>query len=141
MPRHGAKSLDVAREHRHKALGIGRIASFDDGIEGQATAPAGEVELMGVVHLAPVLDDDIGMRLEQADDFVRRRHMITHSHLKRCVVRAKGPRPTRSTLERSLAPRPRFQLLCRMLAQPCAGTWIEWKLHIKVQQSTRGFER
>lgn len=58
LPGHTAKGLDMACEHRREALGIGRIAGFDHGIEDQTAAPAGQIELMPVVRLTPVLDDE-----------------------------------------------------------------------------------
>ena len=55
-------------EHRHEAFAVGRIAGLDDEVEDQAALASGKVELVAVLNIAAALDDDIGMRLEQADD-------------------------------------------------------------------------
>jgi len=39
----------VAVEHRHKALGISRIAGFDDDIEDQSAFAGRQVELVSVL--------------------------------------------------------------------------------------------
>jgi hypothetical protein len=41
----------MAIEHRHKALGIGRIAGFDDNIEDQSAFAGRQVELVSVLNL------------------------------------------------------------------------------------------
>src|SRR5713101_5143303 len=67
---------DVTLEHGKEALGIGRIAGLDDDVEDQAAAAGGEVDLVAVTHVAATLDDDVGMRLEQADQLLARRHRL-----------------------------------------------------------------
>ena len=66
----------MALEHRQEALGIGRIAGFDDDIEDQAARAGGQVELVAVLHVAAALDDDVGVRLEQADQLLAGRHRL-----------------------------------------------------------------
>ena len=51
LPRRRAGAGDMAIEHRHKALGIGRIAGFDDDIEDQSAFAGRQVELMSVLNL------------------------------------------------------------------------------------------
>src|ERR1700750_1831371 len=71
LPRRYAGAGDMAIEHRHKALGIGRIAGFDDDIEDQSAFAGRQIELVSVLNLttAPppsrgqVFDDDVGVRL------------------------------------------------------------------------------
>jgi hypothetical protein len=58
-------------EHRKEALGIGGIADIED----QATLAGGEIELVSVLHSRPPLDDDVGGRLEQADQFLAGRSL------------------------------------------------------------------
>jgi hypothetical protein len=50
-------------------------ASIDD-IEDQAALAGGQVQLVTVVHLAAALDDDIGVRLEQANQLLAARHRL-----------------------------------------------------------------
>jgi len=71
---------DVAVEHRQKALGIGRIAGFDDEIEDQATLAGDKVELVAILHVAATLDDNVGVRLEQADQLFPCRHRLAMQH-------------------------------------------------------------
>ena len=47
-----AAAGDVAVEHRQEALGIGRVAGFDDEIEDQATLASDQIELVTVLHVA-----------------------------------------------------------------------------------------
>jgi hypothetical protein len=60
----------VALEQGKETLGIGRVAGLDDDVEDQA------VQLVTVVHLAAALDDDIGVRLEQANQLLAARHRL-----------------------------------------------------------------
>src|SRR5208282_1341794 len=52
-------------------------AVLDDDIEDQAALTGGEIELVSVLHLTTPLDDDVGVRLEQADQFLAGRHRLT----------------------------------------------------------------
>jgi len=70
----------VAVEHRHKALGISRIAGFDDDIEDQSAFAGRQVELVSVLNLTTALDDDVGVRLEQADQLLTGRHDLAVKH-------------------------------------------------------------
>src|SRR5262245_65824260 len=70
----------MAIEHRHKALGIGRIAGFDDDIEDQSAFAGRQVELVSVLNLATAFDDDVGVRLEQADQLLTGRHYLAGKH-------------------------------------------------------------
>ena len=70
----------MAIEHRHKALGIGRIASFDDDIEDQSAFAGRQVELVSVLNLTTTFDDDVGVRLEQADQLLTGRHDLAVKH-------------------------------------------------------------
>src|SRR5258707_15821275 len=67
---------DVALEHGQEPLAVCRIAAFDDQIEDQAAAAGGQVELVAVFDVAAAFDDDIGMRLEKADDLLVRRDLL-----------------------------------------------------------------
>src|SRR5215831_10830372 len=80
LPGRGNAVGDVAVEHRQKALGIGRIAGFDDEIEDQATLAGDKVELVAILHVAATLDDNVGVRLEQADQLFPCRHRLAMQH-------------------------------------------------------------
>jgi hypothetical protein len=76
LPRRRAAAGDLAIEHRQEALGIGGIAGLDDDIEDQAALTGSEIELVFVLHLTTPLDDDVGVRLEQADQLLAGRHRL-----------------------------------------------------------------
>jgi hypothetical protein len=59
---------DVALKHRQELFAIRWIAGFDDQIEDQAASACGQVEFMAIFNFAAAFDDDVGVRLEQADD-------------------------------------------------------------------------
>src|SRR5713226_6869118 len=59
-----------------KALDIGGVAGLDDDIEDQAALAGGQVELVSVLNLTAALADDVGMRLEQADELLAGRHRL-----------------------------------------------------------------
>src|ERR1700680_1660758 len=68
---------DVALQHGQKPGAVRRVAGFDNEVEDQA-APAGcQVELVTVFDVAATFDDDVGMRLEQADDLVAGADLLT----------------------------------------------------------------
>ena len=71
-----AAAGDVAVEHRQEALGIGRVAGFDDEIEDQAALAGDQIELVTALHVASALDDDVGMRLEHADQLLAGRQRL-----------------------------------------------------------------
>jgi len=76
LPRRRPAAGDLAIEHRQEALGIGGIAGLDDDIEDQAAFAGSQIELVSVLHLTTPLDDDVGVRLEQADQFLAGRHRL-----------------------------------------------------------------
>ena len=59
---------DVALQHGQEPFAIRRIAGFDHQVEDQAASARGQVELVAIFNLAAAFDDDVGVRLEQADD-------------------------------------------------------------------------
>jgi len=59
---------DMALEHGQEPVAVRRIASFDPQVEDQAASARGQVELVALLNLAAAFDDDVGVRLEQADD-------------------------------------------------------------------------
>ena len=61
---------DVALEHGQEPFAVRRIAGFDHQVEDQAAPAGGQVELVTVLNLAAAFDDDVGVRLEQADDLL-----------------------------------------------------------------------
>ena len=58
----------MAVEHGQEAVTVRRIAGFDHQVEDQAAAASGQVELVAIFDFAAAFDDDVGVRLEQADD-------------------------------------------------------------------------
>ncbi len=68
LSRRLAIEADVAVEHGQEAFAVRRIAGLDHQVEDQAAAASGQVELVAIFNLAAALDDDVGVRLEQADD-------------------------------------------------------------------------
>ena len=75
-----AATGDVAVEHGQEALGIGRVAGLDDDIEDQAALAGDQIELVAVLHVAAAFDDDVGVRLEQADQLFAGRHRLAVQH-------------------------------------------------------------
>ena len=80
LPRRLAIDGDVALQHRQEPLAVGRVARFDHQVEDQAAPAGGQVELVAVVDVAAAFDDDVGMRLEQADQLVAGRHRLAGQH-------------------------------------------------------------
>ena len=54
----------------------GGVAGLHHRVEHQSAAPGGEVDLVDVERVATALAHDVGVRLEQAYDLVRRRHAL-----------------------------------------------------------------
>jgi len=65
-----AVEIDVAAKHGQEPVAVRRIAGLDHKVEDQAAPASGQVELVAVLNLAAAFDDDVGVRLEQADDFL-----------------------------------------------------------------------
>ena len=80
LTRRRAVRGDVALQHRHEPLAVGRVAGLDHEIEDQAAPAGAQVELVTVLDVAVALDDDVGMRLEQADQLLLRRHRLAVQH-------------------------------------------------------------
>src|SRR3954451_14535607 len=70
LTRRRAVRADVALQHRHEPVTVGRVAGFDHQIEDQAAFAGSQVELVTVLDIAAALDDDVGMGLEQADQVI-----------------------------------------------------------------------
>ena len=56
----------MALEHGQEPVAVRRIAGLDDKVEDQAASAGGQVELVAILNVAGALDDDVGVRLEQA---------------------------------------------------------------------------
>lgn len=80
LTRHRAVVRLMAFKHRHEALTVRRIAGFDDRIEDESAAPRDQVEFVTVLNLTPTLDDDVGVRLEQAHYLLASRHHLAIEH-------------------------------------------------------------
>src|SRR4051794_41554257 len=57
LTRRRAVSADVALQHRHEPVTVGRVAGFDHQIEDQAAPAGGQGELVTVLDVAAALDD------------------------------------------------------------------------------------
>src|SRR4051812_44279000 len=75
-----AVSGDVALQHGQEPVAVGRVAGLDHQVEDQAAFAGGQVELVTVINVAAALDDDVGMRLEQADQLVAGGHRPAAEH-------------------------------------------------------------
>src|SRR5215207_6151301 len=64
LTRRSAVRADVALQHRHEPVTVGRVAGLDHQVEDQAAPAGGQVELVTVLDVAAALDDDVGMGLE-----------------------------------------------------------------------------
>ena len=60
----------MALKHGQEPFAVRRIAGLDHQVEDQAAPARGQVELVAVLNLAAAFDDDVGVRLEQADDLL-----------------------------------------------------------------------
>ena len=60
----------MALKHGQEPFAVGWIAGLDDQVEDQAAAAGRQVEFVTVLNLAAALDNDVGVRLEQADDLL-----------------------------------------------------------------------
>lgn len=69
LPRRLGIKSDVALQHWQQTLAVGRVAGLDDEIQDQAASAGGQIELVAVIDIATALDDDVGMRLEEATSF------------------------------------------------------------------------
>ena len=69
----------MALQHGQEPLAVGRVAGLDHEVEDQAAPAGGQVELVAVLDVAAALDDDVGMRLEQADQLLAGRHRLAGS--------------------------------------------------------------
>jgi hypothetical protein len=83
LPRRHAAMGDLPLEHRQEAFGIGGVAGLDDDVEDQALRPVTKLSLCPYcTSRAPpafagqALDDDVGMRLEQADQLLAGLHRL-----------------------------------------------------------------
>jgi hypothetical protein len=59
-------------QHWPEAGSIGRVAGFDDDVEDEPASPARQV--VAILHAAPALYDDVGMRFEQAHQLLTGRN-------------------------------------------------------------------
>jgi hypothetical protein len=80
LSRRLAPDADVTLQHRQEPLAVGRVAGFDHQIEDHAAPAGGQIELVAIMDVAAGLDDDIGMRLEQAHQLVAGRHRLAGQH-------------------------------------------------------------
>ena len=80
LPRRLSVKGDVPLQHRQQPVAIGWIAGLDRNVEDQAASACDKVELVAVTGIATAFDDDIGVRLEQADEFLGGRNLLALQH-------------------------------------------------------------
>ena len=78
--RRRAVVFDMPLKHRQAARAVGRIALLHHRVEHQSAAPGGEVDLVTEVRAATALEDNVGVRLEQAQYLFRRRYRLAVEH-------------------------------------------------------------
>ena len=66
-----AKSFQVALKGGHELFAVGRVPFFDDAVENEIACSCAQKDLVSVYDFALALDDDVGVRLEDGDDFFR----------------------------------------------------------------------
>lgn len=71
---------DMTVQHRQEAGSIGRVASFHDDVEDEPASAAREVQFVPILHAAPALYDDVGMRFEQAHQLLAGRNGLPIDH-------------------------------------------------------------
>ena len=59
---------------------VGRIAIGDQAVQDQIRAAAGQADLVAVELVTAILDDDVGVRLEDREDFFGSRHRFPGDH-------------------------------------------------------------
>jgi hypothetical protein len=70
LSRRPAVEGDMAFEHGQEAVAVRRISGLDHEVEDQAASARRQVEFVTVLNITGALDDDVGVRLEQADDLL-----------------------------------------------------------------------
>jgi putative transposase len=66
----------MAFEHGQEAVAVRRISGLDHEVEDQAASARRQVEFATVLNITGALDDDVGVRLEQADDLLGLRQVV-----------------------------------------------------------------
>jgi hypothetical protein len=67
-------------QHGQEAFTVRGVAGFDHQIEDQAALAGDQVDLVAILGVSAAFDDDVGMRLEQADDLFPRRNDFAAQH-------------------------------------------------------------
>src|SRR5262249_58001140 len=76
----GAEHLDRASGELDRLVLVDWIAALDHTVDDQARSASGEKDLVAVQRVAPVLPDDVGVRLEDRDDLLRCGHGFSFEH-------------------------------------------------------------
>lgn len=76
----------LAVEHRNRQIHIGRIAALDYTVQNQVGCPTGKANLVAVNRITPILDNDVGMRLKNRDNFFLGRDLLSHYHPPMCLI-------------------------------------------------------
>ena len=107
------------QKHWQQTFAVGRVACLDDEIQDQAASAGGQIELVTVIDIATALDDNVGMRLEEAYQLLIGGHRLAAQDpslglvddpFNQRLVMADGGLPEFDGWARG-----RRQLLCRLL--------------------------
>ncbi len=77
LPGHATIQFLLPLEHRPVLLGVGRITTHDQTIKDHGGAAAREKDLVPVLGLTALLDDDVGVILEEGDHLLRGGNLLS----------------------------------------------------------------
>ena len=72
--------MPLTLEHDLCQRAVGRIAIGDQAVQNQIRAAAGHTDFMAVKLFTTILDDDVGVRLEDRKDFFGSRYLFPGDH-------------------------------------------------------------
>jgi hypothetical protein len=72
-------------------IGVCRVAAFNHTIQDQIGSATGQANFVAVERLAPIFYDDVGVRLEDRDDFLLGRDLLICSGLEGFFASSKMP--------------------------------------------------
>ena len=75
--------LAMTFQHGQTACAVRGISGLHHHIEHQTATARGQIDLVAKRGLAPAFADDVRVRLEQADDLFRGRHVLRKQHASR----------------------------------------------------------
>ena len=61
--------IDVSIQHRQQSIDVGGITLLDHHIQYQSASSGTQIDLVPILHVPTGLDDNVGMRFKNTDDF------------------------------------------------------------------------